>query len=148
MGQTIKNLAKVESLSQAIFNNRFVVEACEDFHFHYRNLRIRISYADWGQFAKGFSDAYLRWEKQGRPFGKHTELCRKIIAMNAHDDGIQVNLNKNLYKLNKDKIFSEGEGTLQDDEYVHLKFRDLRLEMTKEEFKTFAQCVAEAVVNL
>lgn len=144
MGQTIKNLAKAELSSPAVFNNRFVVEACEDgFHFHYRNLRIRISYADWPLFAKGFSDAYLRWEKQGRPFGGHTELCRKQVASNALEDGVQVNLNKNLYKLNEGKIFSEGTD-LKDNEYIHFKTRDLRLEMPLAEFEVFSDAVIKA----
>lgn len=143
MGQTIKNLAKAELSSKAIFNNRMVVEACEDFHFHYRNLRIRISYADWPQFAKGFADSYYRWEKQGKPFGKHNELCRKFVATHPCDDGIQINLNKNLYKPNEGRIFSEGTD-LADKEYIHFKVRDMRLELTLDEFKALAKCVKEA----
>lgn len=147
MGQTIQNLAKTELNDKAIFNNRFVVEACEDFHFHYRNLRIRISYADWPFFARGFSDAYLRWEKQGRPFGGHTELCRKQVASNALDDGIQINLNRNLYKLNDGKVFSEGTD-LVEDKYIHFKYRDLRMEMTLDEFKLLAKTVQDAFGEL
>lgn len=142
MGQTIRNLAKRESLKQAIFNNRMVVEACEDFHFHYRNLRLAISYADWASFAKGFSDAYLRWEKQGKPFGNHTELCRKTVATNVLDQGIKINLNKNLYKKVKG-VFSLG-ADFNDEEYIHVKIRDMRLEMSKEEFTELADCFAEA----
>lgn len=145
MGQTIKNLAKAELSPKSVFNNRFVVESCEDFHFHYRNLRIRISYADWPQFAKGFSDAYLRWEKQGRPFGGHTELCRKTVALTPADDGIQINLNKNLYKPNQGRIFSKGEDTLQGEkEYIHFKYRDLRMEMPISEFKVLADVIVKA----
>lgn len=144
MGLTIKNLSQAKLSNQAVFNNRFVVESCEDFHFHYRNLRIRISYADWPQFAKGFADSYYRWEKQGKPFGKHTELCRKMVATNPCDDHIQINLNKNLYGKNKNKIFSAGEDTLKDEKYIHFKYRDLRLEMPIEEFKLLAKCVREA----
>ena len=147
MGQTIKQLASRKLSNPAIFNNRFVVESCEDFHFHYRNLRIRISYGDWPQFAKGFSDSYLRWEKMGRPFGSHTELCRKTIATLPKDDGIQVNLNANLYKKNKGKIYSEGTD-LEDDQYIHLKIRDMRLEMTIDEFKTLVSAFKEADENL
>lgn len=147
MGQTIKELSKVELNKPAIFNKRFVVEACENFHFHYRNLRINISYADWPQFGKGFSDAYLRWEKQGRPYGGHTELCRKIVATNPIDEGIQINLNKNLYKPNAGKIFSEGTD-LTDPTYIHLKIRDLRIELTLEEFKKLSGCIKQASEEL
>ena len=121
-----------------------VVESCEDFHFHYRNLRIQISYADWPAFAKGFSDAYLRWEKQGKPFGQHAELCRKTIATIPIGNDIQVNLNKNLYKANEGRVFEKGSGFTEEAEYIHLKIRDLRLEMSKDEFETFASAIAEA----
>lgn len=143
MGQTIRNLASRELSRPAIFNNRFVVEACEDFHFHYRNLRLRISYADWPSFAKGFSDAYTRWEKQGRPFGQHTELCRKTVASNPKEDGIQINLNKNLYKK-VSGVFSLGSGDNHDEEYIHFKYRDLRMEMTIEEFKELSDVFSKA----
>lgn len=148
MGQTVKKLASATLNKKPIFPNRFVVESCEDFHFHYRNLRIRISYADWPAFAKGFADSYYRWEKQGRPFGKHTELCRKIVATNPCDDGIQINLNKNLYKPNEGEIFAEGAEFFDEEEYVHLKVRDLRLELRKDEFLTLAKCVKEAEAEL
>ncbi len=148
MGQTIRTLAEAELSSKAVFNNRFVVEACETFHFHYRNCRINVSYADWPQFAKGFSDAYLRWEKQGRPFGSHTELCRKTVALTPIDEGIKINLNKNLYDPNKGRIFSEGEDTLKEKEYIHFKYRDLRMEMSKEEFLKMADVFAKAKESL
>lgn len=147
MGQTIRQLAAAPLSNQAVFNNRMVVEACESFHFHYRNLRINVSYADWPAFAKGFADSYHRWEKQGKPFGGHTELCRKIVATNPKEEGIQVNLNHNLYKLNKGKIFSKGTD-LADDAYIHLKIRDLRLEMPIEEFNTLAEVIGKAAVTL
>jgi len=148
MGQTIRKLSSRQLKDKAVFDNRFVVEACEDFHFHYRNLRIVVSYADWPQFAKGFSDAYLRWEKMGKPFGGHTELCRKTVATIPKGNGIQINLNHNLYSPNAGKIFSKGEDTLKDKEYIHLKIRDLRLEMSKDEFEIFAESVAEAKESL
>lgn len=148
MGQTIRKLSQASLPRPPIFNKRMVVEACEDFHFHYRNLRIRISYADWPQFAKGFADSYARWEKQGRPFGAHTELCRKTVATNAIDDGIQINLNRNLYKQNEGLIFAEGAEFFDEDEYVHLKIRDLRLELRKDEFAALAKCVKEAEENI
>lgn len=147
MGQTLKSLSKTELSNPSIFHNRFVVESCEDFHFHYGELRIRLSYADFAQLGKGFSDAYLRWEKQGRPAGGHTELCRKRIRTLPKNDGIQVNLNKNLYKENEGRVFSEGAG-LTDPDYIHLKIRDLRIELTREEFAKLAECVGKAKEEL
>ena len=147
MGQTIQTLAERKLSRPAIFNNRFVVESCESFHFHYRNLRINLSFQDWMNLGKGFSDAFLRWIRKGSPVEGHAELCRKNVASSPRDEGIKINLNKNLYGVNGGKIFSEGAG-LEGEEYIHFKYRDLRLEMTKEEFLEMAECFVEAKEKL
>lgn len=147
MGQTIQQLAHRQLSKPAVFNNRFVVESCESFHFHYRNLRINLSFQDWMSLGKGFSDSFMRWIRKGSPTEGHTELCRKIVATNPHDEGIKINLNRNLYSENGGKIFSEGAG-LEGAEYIHFKYRDLRLEMTREEFMTLASAVREAQEKL
>lgn len=147
MGQTLRTLAERKLSRPAVFNNRFVVESCESFHFHYRNLRINLSYQDWISLGKGFADAFMRWVRKGSPAGGHAELCRKNVATSPKDEGIKINLNRNLYVANGGKIFSEGAG-LEGEEYVHFKYRDLRMEMTKEEFLEMAECFVEAKEKL
>lgn len=146
MGQTIVNLGEGKLESNCIFNNRLVVEVCESFHVHYRNLRIVLSQKDWENFGKGMSDAWDRWNKRGKPdCGQgHMELCRKEVALNPLDnEACKINLNKNLYTLHDGKIFAEG-ADLIDDTYIHLKIRDLRIELTKSEFKELARVIKEA----
>lgn len=146
MGHTRENLAKRELSNQTIFNNRFVVEIAEKVHVHYRNLRIVLSLQDWIELCKGCADALERWKKRGCPEAKegvHIELCRKKVATEAVNEGVKVNLNDNLYVMNEGKIFSLG-AEFKDKIYIHLKYRDLRLEMPLEEFKTFASAVKEA----
>jgi hypothetical protein len=143
MGQTIQTLAERPLPPKAIFNNRFVVESCETFHFHYRNLRINLNFQDWLSMGKGFADAFARWMKKGQPVGKHSELCRKDVARFPVDEGLKINLNKNLYVPNEGKIFSEG-ADLKDEFYIHFKVRDIRLEFTEEEFNVLADAVKEA----
>lgn len=147
MGQTIQKLSERKLSKPAVFDTRFVVESCESFHFHYRNLRINLSFQDWMSLGRGFSDAFLRWIRKGSPTGGHAELCRKIVATQAHDEGIKINLNKNLYAPNGGKIFSEG-ADLHGETYIHLKYRDLRLEMTMDEFMILAEAVKEAESKL
>jgi hypothetical protein len=147
VGQTIQKLSQRSLKRPAIFDKRFVVESCEDFHVHYRNLRINLGFQDWKSFGKGVADSFMRWVRKGSPVGGHSELCRKQVASNPKNDGIMINLNKNLYKGNQGKIFSKGTD-LPDDEYIHFKYRDLRLEMTLEEFKEMAECFKEAKGNL
>jgi hypothetical protein len=147
VGQTVQTLSSRELKEPAIFDKRFVVESCEDFHVHYRNLRINLSFPDWQSLGKGFADSFNRWLRKGSPVDGHSELCRKSVASHPKNDGIKLNLNKNLYKGNSGKIFSKGTD-LPDDEYIHFKYRDIRLEMTIDEFNKMADCFKEAKENL
>ena len=146
MGATLKSLSKKDIPSKSIFNNRMVVEICEKVHVHYRNLRIILSLQDFLEMGRGMVSAFERWGALGMPKpikGVHTELCRKRVATEAHNDGIQVNLNHNLYNDNKDKIYAEG-ADFEDKTYIHLKVRDLRLELSVNEFKELADVIGEA----
>jgi len=148
MGQVIKKLAERELESKAIFDKRFVVELCENVHIHYRNLRIITSLNDFLSLGKGMADAVKRYEALGCPQPsreKHTELCRKAVASEPQGDGIKVTLNRNLYPLHENRIFSEG-AEFDEPIYVHLKIRDLRLELSLDEFHALQKAMAEAVV--
>lgn len=151
MGQTLDKLGEKRLEGKAIFNNRFVVEVCEAIHVHYRNLRILLSPNDFSEMAHGMSDALKRWEQRGFPEpspSTHIELCRKKVANHElGDNTVKVNLNKNLYALNDGKIFAEG-ADLEDDKYIHLKIRDLRVELTRSEFDALAEVILDARDNL
>lgn len=147
MGHTILPLSDKKLPEHAIFNNRLVIEIAETIHFHYRNLRIVLSEKDWREFGKGMSDAWKRWLDRGSPppaQGQHIELCRKEIAKEPVDKDIcKINLNKNLYAINEGRIFSDG-AELEDERYIHMKIRDIRIELTKAEFRILAEAVKEA----
>lgn len=150
MGKTISSCSHIKVPNKTIFNNRFVVEVAELMHVHYRNLRINLTLYDWVEMCKGFAQAYNRWVKIGMPVpgdGKHTELCRKKVATDAVNAGIQVNLNENLYKQNEGRIFAEG-AEFKDDHYVHVKTRDLRIEMPITEFMEFADAIQKAAKGI
>jgi hypothetical protein len=150
MGHTIKNLAKKELTTKAVFDRRFVIELAEKVHVHYRNLRLNLSMQDFLEICRGCIQAYERWNKRGQPLpekGVHIELCRKIVATDAHNDGIQVNLNHNLYNENEGKVYAEG-ADFKDENYIHLKIRDMRLEMSIEEFRELVEVVKNAERHL
>ncbi len=147
MGKTLIALSDKKLEGKPIFDRRMVVEVAESFHFHYRNLRIVLSQADWEQFGRGCADAWYRWVQRGKPeakHGQHIELCRKEVASSPISNELcAVNLNKNLYAENAGRIYAEG-AELEDETYVHLKVRDVRLELTKKEFKELASAIKEA----
>ena len=150
MGQTLRTLSAKPLKKSTVFNNRFVIELCEAVHVHYRNLRVLQSWSDFERMARGFVDALNRWEKRGKPepmANNHIELCRHVVAQDSQEDMVRINLNKNLYQHHEGRIFAEGSG-ITDPEYIHVKIRELRLEMPIDEFETIADAFAEAKVRL
>lgn len=145
MGHTVKPLAKKEISKKSIFNNRFVIELCEKIHVHYRSLRLNLSVRDWIEMCEGFIKAYQRWKDRGAPdVGlKHVELCRKTVGKDTHHDDIQINLNRNLYPHNAGRIFSEG-ANFDEPYYIHLKIRDMRVELSLAEYQKLSEAVKEA----
>ena len=100
--------------------------------------------------SRGMVKSIERWGKLGNPEpgkGVHIELCRRKVAQDAHNDGIQVNYNKNLYNVHKGQIFAEG-ADLEDESYIHLKIRDMRIELTEQEFRDLADVIGKAKFSL
>ena len=146
MGQTIQKLAERTISQKAVFNNRFVTELCELAHIHYRNMRIVLTLDEFITVAEGFVASLDRWKKRGCPgtgTGQHIELCRKKVAVSDDSDKVIINLNENLYNKNKDGIFAEG-ADFTDESYIHLKIRDVRLELSIDDFRRLADAVHEA----
>lgn len=151
MGRTIEKLAERKIGKKSIFDSRFVLELCERCHIHYRNLRIVQSLDDFISTAEAFVSALDRWKKRGCPgtgVNQHIELCRKKVAINDESDTIQVNLNENLYKKNEGGIFSEGSEFLEEEKYLHIKLRDVRIECSVSEFRLVVEAFKEAEEKL
>lgn len=149
MGQTLRTLSAKPLGKDVVFGGRFVIEVCEAVHVHYRNLRIVMSIPGFHTMALGFIHAFERWKKRGEPEAKqgtHIELCR-LTPEPIGDDMIRINLNKNLYPHYEGKIFSEG-SEIKDPDYIHVKIRDLRLELSRADFDAIADAFQEAKQNL
>lgn len=151
MGRTLRKLSERGLEGKGIFGERFVVELCEAVHVHYRNLRILMSVEDWAEMARGMALALKRWQEQGEPqpqAGRHIELCRKRVAQDAMgDELVKINLNENLYRKHEGRIFAEG-AEFSEPTYVHLKIRDLRVELSRKEFRQLAAACSEATAAL
>lgn len=151
MGRTLEPLSVKKIGTKSIFNNRMVIELCESAHIHYRNVRIVQSLDDFINVAEAFVSSLDRWKKRGCPgTGKtqHIELCRKKIAISDDSDTIQINLNDNLYKKNEGGIFAEGSEFEEEDEYIHLKIRNVRVELSISDFNQLSEAVKEAQEKL
>ena len=151
MGRTIEPLASITIGKKSIFDSRFVIELCEKAHIHYRNIRIVQSLDDFINTAEAFVSALDRWKKRGCPgtgINQHIELCRRKVAIADESDKFQINLNENLYKKNEGGIFAEGAEFNDDEQYIHMKIRDVRIELSIKEFNEIANAVKEAQEKL
>lgn len=150
MGQTLNRLSEKVLSKNPVFNNRFCVEICEKVHTHYRNIRFVNSIYDWVNLAEGFRDALERWKVRGCPTtrkGQHIELCRKKIVSEEDNTALLINLNQNLYIENQDSIYALG-NDFMDPTYIHLKLRDMRIELSLSDFKELHDAVNEAYRKL
>ena len=82
MGKVIRKLAEGTVPEKTIFDKRLVVECCETFHLHWRNLRLELDHANWQDFIATMLEAERTWRAGGSPSAhNHFELLFKIGAV-------------------------------------------------------------------
>ncbi len=143
MGKVIRLLAASKLSQNTIFNSRFVVECCENFHLHWRNIRLELTPQNFSAIAQTVEAGTRFWQAQGSPSSHpHLELSRAVIQNPiCQPSELKIELCENLYKIHET---SKDSHFLEEDAFVHLHYRDLRVEMSNEEFHRFARTVTEA----
>jgi len=146
MGKILTTLARSNVPRRSIFGERFVVECCETFHVHFKNLRLDLSPDDWRRLLAGIEEAGRTWREAGEPEQHpHLELGRAKLPEANTSDELSIELCENLYRswpTGWDSSFHH------DDSFVHLHWRDLRVEMSNAEFLHVAEQVGEAATTL
>jgi GT2 family glycosyltransferase len=146
MGKVIAPLAKGSVPARTIFDRRFVVECCERFHLHWRNLRLELTADNWIEFARTFEAAIATWRANGSPREHfHLELGKYLMDTSeiVHPETVEVELCENLYKSMRDTHGADAE-FWSEDAFVHFHYRDLRFEMSIEDFLGFSRTMADA----
>jgi len=146
MGKVIRKLAESAVPAKTIFDKRVVVECCETFHLHWRNLRLELTHETWTDFLATMLEADRVWREGGAPASHtHFELARTLIdtdqVLNGTSAGAE--LCENLYKIAPPPFGLHAE-FYDDDEFVHFHYRDLRVEMSVEDFLAFSKVMADA----
>ena len=146
MGKVIRKLAEGTVPEKTIFDKRLVVECCETFHLHWRNLRLELDHANWQDFIATMLEAERTWREGGSPPAHdHFELQRKLIdtAGVLNRTSVGAELCENLYKTAAPP-FGLHADFYDDDEFVHFHYRDLRVEMSVADFLGFSKVMADA----
>lgn len=122
-----------------IYSSNFSIELCETFHVHLRNLRLTFDTEEFTQICESFKKAFVNWEK----------MDFKRAEENAPDDPI-IGLAGGTIKaeagsINKYICPSNLSVDLQEyNDYIHLKYRGLRIDLTIAEFVAFSEVIKEA----
>ncbi len=147
MGQTKKQLAETSLDPWPIFPKRMVLECDESVHLHYRNLRLELSDEDFQEMALMFKQGLKFYEDRnvcaGMFDGQHIELGRGTVEKPLRTTQLKIDLQENLYKGGYDN----AEYYIEND-FVVIRYRDLRMEMSRNEFKKFAETISKASKNL
>ena len=145
MGHVKKILAskRVQPIP-TFYSDKLAVELAENFHFHLRNIRIEWDHIEFQRIASVFSKALEKWNKLEKPLFKE----------NSWIDG-------HYYNLGSDKIppvpslFNDA--VMNDEmrievqkwaDYIHLHYKELRIEFSIKEFEEFVEVIADAAVKL
>ena len=146
MGKVIAPLAEGTVPEHTIFDRRFVLECCERFHFHWRNLRLELTADNWNEFVRTFEAAISTWRANGSPREHtHLELAKHLMDLNevVHPTTVGVELCANLYKEMRATHGQDAE-FWDEDAFVHFHYRDLRFEMSIADFLAFSKTMSDA----
>jgi hypothetical protein len=145
MGEVILPLADGEVPKHTIFDRRFVIECCETFHLHWRNMRLELSAENFVKLVETLEKAIATWRAHGcPPEHHHLELSKFMMDV---DDVVKptelgVELCRNLYRDYRETHGADAE-FWEEDAFVHFHYRDMRFEMSIEDFLAFSQTMAE-----
>ncbi len=146
MGKILKILASTKLPKNTIFSDRFVAECCETFHFHFRNLRFEVTRDDFLQLRQALREIEENYVRHGEPKSHHhLELCRAVLNPQNSSQELSVELCENIYK----KYFTGWDSHFHnEDTFIHLHWRDMRIEMSNAEFIEFGKAVSQAYKKL
>lgn len=146
MGKTLEVLAKSKVPKDTIFSERFVVECCETFHFHIRNIRFEFTHEDFLKLRQALRDVDKTYSQQGEPKSlHHIELGRAELNPDNSPEELSIELCENIYR----KYATGWDSCFHDEErFIHLHWRNLRIEMSNAEFLEFGKTVSQAYQKL
>lgn len=123
-----------------LYSGLLAIELAENFHIHIRNLRLELDHVEFERLAIGFAKALEVWRAAGRP---HTQGYERLgdRLLNLHRSEISPLPSLwNAHTAN-DELRVELQ---QWADYIHLHYRNVKLEFTVKEFVEFADTVGRA----
>lgn len=117
-----------QRLTACVFYTRAVrIDLAETFHLHWRNLRLELDAGGFRRLVRWLLWSYVKWTLRGQPATRPPDQFLEFI--NAEMPALEGDLRIELQ---------------QQTDYVHVHYRDLRIELTYEEFLALADAFDEA----
>lgn len=141
MGKTIRNLAKTKIDNYSIFPERFTVEKDDEHHLHYRSIRIAFTPKEYKDFL-----SLMKYE----PKDKKSIFLKKVMSSKndvKDKNDLVVEFNKNTYIKHRGDSAKEAD-FFDEKYYIHVHYRNIRLEFPIKEFVQVAETFEKARMEL
>ncbi len=138
MGNTIKLLAekKLKAISD-IYSDMHTIERCENFHIHWRNLRMLFSKEEFEVFCKSTISAYNAWIQMGKPNPEPNKSLPEYLYSGKinpiHGE-----------RPNDFAIEVQGDLPYMPKNFIHIHYKSLRLDVSHKEFLELADLFIKA----
>ena len=140
----VRNLLYTKELKDTAdrFSDMYSIEVCEDFHIHWRNLRLQFGMDEWIDFCAAVEYAWTCWMAMGSPLPNPD---RSVPCYLKVDPGKTLNINP-VHKISGKNF------RIEDDDLngpaIHVHYRSNRFEWSHEEFLAMADGFTEAAKKL
>lgn len=111
------------------YSDMYSIERCEDFHIHWRNLRLQFSKPEFQHFCESVRFAYEKWQGRGMPDPEPTKTLPEYYQKNPNKIDPVHGINPDNFRIEDDDLNGEA---------VHVHYRSVRLEFSHEEFLELA----------
>ncbi|MHA1852566.1 MAG: hypothetical protein ACTSUF_03555 [Candidatus Heimdallarchaeaceae archaeon] len=139
MGNTIKLLVnkEVKAVSD-IYPDMFSIERCEDFHIHWRNLRLIFNKKEFEKFYRAIKHAYNEWVYKGRPDPEPNKSLPDYLFSSK--------INPIHGRRPTDfRIEVQGDLPYMPKNMIHIHYKSLRLDVSHKEFIELAEAFTKAL---
>ena len=128
---------KLEKKSPDYYPDKWSFEYNESFHVHLRNWRVEFFAKEWELFCQKVAAAYNYWHKLNKP-KPGTSNNQTIYLPSAYDVDAEPDFTPDRFDIEQ----------MQDNNNIHIHYRNLRIDFSKKEFMEFLNGIMIASAGL
>ena len=128
----------------------FTIERAENFHLHWRNYRLVFNKQEFSHFLAGVTEAAQKWNAEGQPDASkdHAVETPPIYYLNRGVESIRAEPQKNDEWRKIGVELQDIAEWCNRDDFMHVHYKDLRIDLTVGEFTEFASVVEDGKNHL